>query len=414
MLGIITAFWMMINLMVHPPDFYSTVPDDLSINGAGLSVRSGYINVDGGKLFYEEAGQGEAFVFIHDGMVHCETWNEQFPYFAEHFRVIRYDRRGYGRSEPPSASYSNIEDLHQLFEQLGISSAHLMGCSAGSRLAIDFTLAYPERVKSLVLVGPVVSGYGFTEHLYTRGGHFKQVDLSDADAAIKYFTEEDPYETAPGSTSVRECLRELLNKNRQNFNSQNNAFLKETVPSAKGRLAEIKVPVLVLVGEYDLQDVHAHSGIISGGVTESRRMVINNAGHLAHMEQPQIFNRLVRQFLMNDDFVTVVRRNGAQKAVDLYREISREEPGMIPFSELTVNILGYEYLQAGQTKEALLLFKLNTEAYPESYNVYDSYAEALLQHGDTARSIENYEKSLQLNPNNNNASTVLKSLGRNN
>jgi len=407
---IVASFWMMTNLTVHPPDFFSMVSNDLGGDAAGLSVQTGFINVEGGKLYYEKAGQGETVVFLHDGLVHCETWDEQFTYFAKYFQVIRYDRRGYGRSELPVAAYSNIDDLHQLFEQLEISSAHLMGCSAGSRLAIDFTLAYPKMVKSLVLIGPVVSGYGFSEHFFTRGGYFNLVDLNDVDAAINYWTGVDPYTTAVTNTAVRTHLRELLGNNRQNFNPDNYTFIKENNPSAKDRLAEIKVPTIALVGEFDQPDVHAHSGIISGGVVGARRVIINGAGHLVHMEQPKIFNRQVRQFLKHEDFVTIIREDGAQKAVDLFHEIRRDDPEEIPFTELTINVMGIELLQTGRIDEALLIFKMNIEAFPESFNVYDSYAEAQLANGDTAGAIKNYRKSLELNPDNNNATAVLKNI----
>src|SRR5712692_801986 len=62
------------------------------------AVESGYVQVDGGKIFYEAAGQGPVIIMIHDGLLHRETWNAQFTVFAKHYRVIRWDRRGYGRS----------------------------------------------------------------------------------------------------------------------------------------------------------------------------------------------------------------------------------------------------------------------------------------------------------------------------
>ena len=175
----ISSFWMMINLTVHPPDFYAMVSNDLGGDSAVKAVQTGYINVEGGKLYYEEAGWGETIVFLHDGMVHSVTWNEQFDRFAENFRVIRYDRRGYGQSNSAGVPYSDVKDLGRVFKQLEISEAHLIGCSAGGRLAINFTLAHPEKVKSLVLVGAPVSGMSFTDHFYTRGGLVKSAFFSD-------------------------------------------------------------------------------------------------------------------------------------------------------------------------------------------------------------------------------------------
>ena len=79
-----------------------------------LPVDTGYINVDGGKLFYEMTGKGENIVLLHDGMVNREIWDEQFPVLARNYRVVRYDRRTYGKSSDPQAPYSDVEDLNQL------------------------------------------------------------------------------------------------------------------------------------------------------------------------------------------------------------------------------------------------------------------------------------------------------------
>jgi hypothetical protein len=90
---------------------------------SSVAVDSGYIIVDGGKLFYETAGKGENIVLLHDGMVHREIWDEQFPVLAKNYQVVRYDRRAYGKSSDPQSLYSDIEDLNQVFIQLKIDKA---------------------------------------------------------------------------------------------------------------------------------------------------------------------------------------------------------------------------------------------------------------------------------------------------
>jgi hypothetical protein len=103
-------------------------------NDSPITVDSGYINVDGGKLFYEIAGKGENIVLLHDGMVHREIWDEQFPVLARNYRVVRYDRRTYGKSSDPQAPYSDIEDLNQLFIQLNSPS---LTTSKGGLITLD-------------------------------------------------------------------------------------------------------------------------------------------------------------------------------------------------------------------------------------------------------------------------------------
>ncbi len=85
----------------------STAPSD----AAGPAVESGLLPVDGGRLFYETAGAGPAILLLHDGLLDHHSWDEQFAPWSRHYRVIRYDRRGFGRSTPPEAPYSDLEDL---------------------------------------------------------------------------------------------------------------------------------------------------------------------------------------------------------------------------------------------------------------------------------------------------------------
>jgi 3-oxoadipate enol-lactonase len=184
-------------------------------------MKSGYIKVRNGKLFYELSGEGKSLIFLHDGFLHRETWDEQFSAFAQDFQVIRYDRRGYGLSERPTIPYSNINDLHSIFEGLNIGCAGLIGCSSGGELALDFTLAYPEKVKALVLAGPVMGGFGFSDHFMNRGGHKHASDTRELESAIKYWCLEDPYLIGPGNSVVRNQAKSLLDAHQHNLDWSN-------------------------------------------------------------------------------------------------------------------------------------------------------------------------------------------------
>ena len=98
-------------------------------------VRSGFVDVDGGRLFYEAAGSGPAVVLVHGGMWDRRMWDDQFLAFAERHLVVRYDVRGFGRSDPPTAPYRNHEDLHALVRALGIERFVPAGLSSGVSVA---------------------------------------------------------------------------------------------------------------------------------------------------------------------------------------------------------------------------------------------------------------------------------------
>jgi pimeloyl-ACP methyl ester carboxylesterase len=131
---------------------------------------TGFVEVDGGKLNYEESGQGgQTVVLIHDGVLDSAVWNDVWPEFCQHFRTIRYDRRGFGKSPAATSWYSEIDDLAAVLHHLRLGHVALVGSSHGGELAIDFTLAHPELVQELVLVGPVLSGMPYTQHFLDRG-----------------------------------------------------------------------------------------------------------------------------------------------------------------------------------------------------------------------------------------------------
>jgi len=267
-----------------------------SPEGAAMT-RSGYVDVEGGRLFYEELGEGSPIVLLHDGLLHRETWDAQLPVLAERYRVVRYDRRGYGRSTEATALFSNVQDLDTVLATLGIDRTVLIGCSSGGALAIDYTLAHPERISALVLVGPIVSGMGFTEHFQTRGGRFFPTEKTTLEEVIEYFSNVDPYAIAPENRAAKARANELLLANPQNLNWARDRLSEPAARRALHNLGEIAVPTLITVGEFDIPDVHAHCGAIEAGIPGARRVVVSGAGHLVHMEQPEAWNKLVLGFL---------------------------------------------------------------------------------------------------------------------
>jgi 3-oxoadipate enol-lactonase len=372
-----------------------------------LATDSGYINVAGGKLFYEMAGKGENIVLLHDGMVHREIWDEQFPVLAKNYRVVRYDRRAYGKSSDPQAPYSHIEDLYQLFIQLKIDRAIIFGMSSGGGLAIDFTLKYPDKVSALVLVGAVAGGYGYSQHMLTRGGHIKSLaELSDPQKKIKYFAWEDPYEIYSENIRAKEKFVKLLEID-PHVAREKGVYPKPADRPAAKYLSEIKVPTLVLVGEHDIPDVHAHAGVIEFGIPNAKRQIILKSGHLIPLEQPEAFNAAVLKFLKNMEFFGILNSQGVDAAVNYFLTKREHEPDVMLFDEEEMNLRGYRFLQDGKINDAIVLFKLNTIVYPGSGNAFDSLGEAYLKDGQKDLAIFNYEKSLALNPHNENARKVL-------
>lgn len=268
----------------------------LAICPGTVHAETGMVQVPGGALYYERAGEGPVVVLLHDGVVHSACWDDVFPALAEDYDVVRHDRRGFGRSPMPDSTFSHEDDLDELLTALGIDSAHFVGVSSGGRLAVDYILAYPERVRSLTLIGAVIRGMAYTDHFLDRGGHLREEYRESLYRFCRYVVFEDPYEFGPDSEALRARVWEML---EAHFPDTSGRFDLVRLPSrpALPNLGEIQVPTLILVGEFDIPDCHANAGALEGGIAGARRVIIRNSGHLVQLEQPEAFLEQFRAFI---------------------------------------------------------------------------------------------------------------------
>jgi len=254
-----------------------------------------FVEVENGRLYYEECGSGpQTVVLLHDGGAHSAVWDDVWPAFCKHFHTIRYDRRGYGRSPEATTWYFEVEDLAVLLRHLKVAHAAVVGSSHGGSVSIDFTLQYPQMVQQLVLVGAVVSGLPYSDHFLNRGmQNSKPFEKNDVDAGLANWA-NDKYLIAPGHDAARKHLLELLKSNPHDMT--HNDYARSTQP-ALPRLSEIRVPTLILTGDADIPDVHAHAGAIEAGIHGSHRVVLSDAGHLMYLEKPEEFTKIVIGFI---------------------------------------------------------------------------------------------------------------------
>lgn len=230
-------------------------------------------------------------------------WDPQVAEFAKHFDVIRPDQRGFGESDLPPVPWSPVADLVSLVDQLELEPAHVVGCSMGGALAIDFALNHPERILSLVLVGSAVGGFTFRPehaHLFAEASAARQAgDLAALNHAMMYLFLDGP-ERPRGY--VAEPIRKLfLDMNgigvRADFEK---APSEDPDPLAVRRLHEIAAPTLVVVGDKDVPTVLEAADLLMNSVPNVRKAVIHDAAHLPNLEHPEEFNRIVLDFLLAD------------------------------------------------------------------------------------------------------------------
>src|SRR2546423_3304671 len=117
------------------------------------------VDVNGARLWYDEAGSGPAVLLLHGGLGDSGLWEPVLPFLAEQFRTIRTDLRFFGRSVGPAVPWSWQDDALGVLDELGIERAALVGLSLGGKLALDIALAHPERLWAVAGVAPGLGGH---------------------------------------------------------------------------------------------------------------------------------------------------------------------------------------------------------------------------------------------------------------
>jgi 3-oxoadipate enol-lactonase len=266
-----------------------------------LPADAGFVAAPGGPLFFEARGAGPAVILLHGANLDRRLWDPQFEFLAgddSSPRVVRYDIRPFGRSPPATAPYSDTEELLLLLDHLGIETATLVGLSLGGAIAIDFALTHPSRVGGLVLVGPGLSGYGFSGG-EERSARFRAaLDAGGTDALVEEWL-RDPYMApAMAQPELAPTLRALARDNGRSWLPESRRHGPAAMdPPAIHRLGEIQVPTLIVTGERDVPDIQDIADLLERGVPGATRVRIPGVGHLPNLEAPEAFNRALLSFL---------------------------------------------------------------------------------------------------------------------
>jgi pimeloyl-ACP methyl ester carboxylesterase len=275
--------------------------DDGATDRLEPAVKSGVAVVDGTELYYEELGNGHPVVLIHGGGLDRRMWDTQMEPFAEHYRVVRYDVRKHGRSRGTSSEYTDHGELRGLLEHLGVEKAVIVGLSMGGRIATDFVLKYPEMTSALVLAGPGIGGYTFeseeiSSFTSTLNEAFEQQDLDQAaEVDLRWWT-DGPHRTPDQvDSTVRQQVRSMLLSTYGLDGDSGQAYILS--PTAIGRLSEIKVPTLVIVGDLDLPEIKDLVDILVRDIQDARKVTVSGVAHMVNMEKPEEFNQAVLDFL---------------------------------------------------------------------------------------------------------------------
>lgn len=264
----------------------------------------GLIKVNGIDMYYEIHGSGEPLVLIEGLGYATWMWYEQIEVLSKHFKVIVFDNRGVGKTEMPDEEYT-IElfaaDTAELLDALEIKKAHILGVSMGGYVAQEFALRYPEYVDKLILCSTTFGGPNSIPipeetlaMMFKGGGSYKSED--DIKKVISVALDE---KTLPKHDDVLlKIMHEKMTHPQPRF-AYNRQLMASAGFNTEERLCKIKAETLILAGKGDRVVPWENSQLIQNNIAHSRCEVLEGAGHVFFMEQPELTNRLIVDFLLH-------------------------------------------------------------------------------------------------------------------
>jgi len=232
-----------------------------------------------GELYYEEAGKGIPLILLHSGGGSTASWKPNMSAFAEKYRVIAYDRPGYGQSSPrevfPLDYFDrDVEDLAALLEKLGLTErVFLCGCSDGGTIALLFAARFPERTRAIVCEG----AHGYVEEKAVKALREERLRWEEG------FRNKGLWDT-PRARAQAAFFDRWLDPAFRDWNVMD-------------RLARIGCPTLIVQGTEDEYAEMSHAERLADAIKGSVLWEVDGAGHMPHASLPDEFNRRTLAFL---------------------------------------------------------------------------------------------------------------------
>jgi 3-oxoadipate enol-lactonase len=249
--------------------------------------------VNGARLWYDEAGSGPAVLLLHGGLGDSGLWEPVVPFLAERFRVVRTDLRFFGRSTGPAAPWSWPDDAIGVLDELAIERAALVGLSLGGRIALDAALEAPDRVSALALVAP--GGLGGHDAQAYSDEQIARYDAAEAEHDTGAMMDIDFEVWAPlGADATMARLWHATPD--ANPPPPGIEPLPPPGPPARERLGELTVPTLVVTVAHDPPGVREIGPLIAAQAPNARHVELDS-DHYVTLREPKLVARELLEFL---------------------------------------------------------------------------------------------------------------------
>ena len=262
--------------------------------------ESRWADAEGTRLAFDVVGVGPPLTFLHAGIADRTMWEPQVTALSDRHRCVTYDLRGFGESAIGTVEFSRRDDLAAILDAASADSSHLVGCSIGAGMALDFAIERPERVDRLVLVGVTPAGFDAPDPILDEFMDAAEgaAEKGDYDAAVKLEVRVWVDGPRRPEGSAPEWLREKVRKwVLPTYGVQGWSLSRLLDPPAMERLGEVRAPTLVIVGTEDADAIVAGCEATAAGIPDATLVRIEGTAHLPNLEAAEQFNEALTQFL---------------------------------------------------------------------------------------------------------------------
>src|SRR6185436_4192334 len=244
-----------------------------------------------GGIAYDVRGSGPVVVLLTGSNLDRRMWNREAEWLSKGYTVVRYDLRAHGESDTATKEFSHLADLTELLDTLKIRKATLIGLSAGAFIALDAALDIPDRVERIVLAGPGVSGYTGKNPPSFPPEMFTAIQAKEYRKVSEILLQSPVFAVAPESQAL---VRQMVTENERLW-TVDRALMKQQPPTV-GRLEQVRIPTLVVVGEKDVYQ-QDHAELIAARVPGARFVRVPGGTHIVNLSSPKEFEAAVSAFL---------------------------------------------------------------------------------------------------------------------
>jgi pimeloyl-ACP methyl ester carboxylesterase len=282
------------------------------------------IAIRGADLYFEEHGTGSgAIVFAHGCLLNCRQFDGQVAALRDRYRCVAFDFRGQGQSEvtPDGYDMDNLaEDAAALIQSLGCAPCHFVGCSMGGFVGMRLAVRHADLLRSLALVGSSASPEPSAWRFRLMSWAARLLGVRAVAPWVMPVQFGPNFLRAPERSDERRVWFErMAAMNRAGAARAAGGVIRRT--DFSGRLGEIGMPTLIVVGEEDRATPLEEAGRLHHGIAGSELVVVPGAGHAVAIEQPTTVARSIGEFLVR------VSRRGAGLDAKTERPAVADRPG---------------------------------------------------------------------------------------